>query len=292
MHELHEAISGIAVSDLPILLIGEQGTGKEMIARLIHTHQGGRKDTFLKLICSVTVPSSIAQLFVEATRTHGTMQGEIRTIFFDDLCDLSPPNQEALIESLNDLHRHNPADKSTVRLVSATRRSLEADVRTKRFREDLFYRLNGLSLYVPPLRHRKEDIPYLVDFFLTLHRKTLGCPSIELQATTVQALLQHPWPGNVREIEEFAKTALISGELSALAELKTHSPGSAGADTFPAALPLKEATKKASREVERQLILNTLARTRWNRKRAARVLGISYKALLYKLKHIALDETL
>ena len=292
MRELYEAITGIAVADLHVLLIGEQGTGKGVIARLIHAHQGGKSDTFLTVVCSEANPPSLTHVFLQTAQARTDIPEQIHTVFLDNLADLAPPSQSALAEVLTNSHRTSQNSTSPVRIISATRRSLDEDIRAKRFREDLFYRLNGISLHVPPLRHRKEDIPYLVDFFLTLHRNTLGGPPTELQETTMQTLLLHPWPGNVSELEEFAKTVLISGELSALARLKAHLSGPSDGDRFSTFLPLKEATKKASRQVERELILNTLARTRWNRKRAARVLGISYKALLYKLKHIALDDSL
>lgn len=290
MRELHEAVAGLAIADLPIFLIGEKGTGKEVIGRLIHARQGGRGDTFLTVPCSITSPLFLRTLFLEVTNAQQDNQGATRSVFFDDICDLTPSSQSALVDTLNNSHGTDPASKPAVRIISATSRSPEEEIRTRRFREDLFYRLNGVSLRVPPLRHRKEDIPSLVNYFLTLHRKPLGYPPIVLQNQTIQALLQHSWPGNIRELEEFVKTALLSGERAALAGLKAHSMETLDPDTFSAVLPLKEATKKASRQVERELILNTLARTRWNRKRAARVLGISYKALLYKLKRIALDD--
>lgn len=291
MRELQEAVAGLAVADLPILLIGEKGTGKEVIGRLIHTRQGGRADTFLTVPCSITNPLYLRTLFIELTQPQQDTLGATRSVFFDDICDLTPSSQAALVEALHDSYTPHSDHKPVVRIISATSRSPEEEIRTKRFREDLFYRLNGVSLRVPPLRHRKEDIPSLLNYFLTLHTKPLGYPPMVLRNQTMEALLRHSWPGNIRELEEFVKTVLFSGEQAALADLKAASTSTSDNRNYPSVLPLKEATKKASRQVERELILNTLARTRWNRKRAARVLGISYKALLYKLKRIALDDS-
>jgi two-component system response regulator AtoC len=142
---------------------------------------------------------------------------------------------------------------------------------------------------VPPLRQRKEDIPVLLEYFLKLHAGMLGLSPAALQPNTLQALIEHSWPGNVRELEEVAKKILLSDEGAALAGLRAARSPSPARGTS-AVLSLKEAARNASRQVERELILKTLARTRWNRKRAARELGISYKALLYKLKQIAFDD--
>lgn len=292
MRELYEAIRGISGTDHPILLIGEQGTGKSVIARFIHAQQGLQGNTYHTLVCATATPASIQQAFLDTRPVHSDNSQTIHTVFLNNLLDLTAHSQQALTEALNDKQQTCQNSPPTVRFISAARRSLEEDVRAKRFREDLFYRLNGISLCVPPLRQRKEDIPYLASFFLSGHHNTSDSLPARLQDTTLRALLQYTWPGNIEELEDFAKTVLLSGEIGALAEFHMHFSGTSNDDGLSPSLPLKEATKQASRQVERELILNTLARTRWNRKQAARVLGISYKALLYKLKHIALEDPL
>ena len=158
------------------------------------------------------------------------------------------------------------------------------------FRSELYYRINGVCLRVPPLRERQSDIPELVEFFLTKYAAQLGRPRPNVTGATLQNFLNHPWPGNVRELENVVKRIVALGdEHFAFAEPVDAPPTPA---TTPNARvhSLKAAARAASREAERELILQTLTRTRWNRKRAAQELQISYKSLLYKLKQIGLDD--
>lgn len=290
MRELQCAIADIARADLPVLLIGERGTGKEGIARQIHTHHGGADTRFVTVQCSMEYPPFFKELFAESRRAENEKPGQLTTVFLDEIADLNPACQLALIEGIADGDGGVPPWRLATRLISANSRSLEEEITKTHFREDLFYRLNGICLRVPPLRHRKEDIPALMEFFLKQHGEALGNPPPVLQVKTMQVLLQHSWPGNIRELETFAKRVLLSDERTALAELMNVSNASATTGKFSAVLSLKEAARSASRQVEKELILKTLARTRWNRKLAARDLGISYKALLYKLKQIALED--
>ncbi len=290
MRELEHAITDIGRADLPVLLVGEKGTGKEIIARQIHQHRDGAEAPFLKVTCSQNNPRLIKGLFEDTARAVRGKPGYSATVFLDEVGDLNLACQAALVEAMVNGDGQPQIEHLGARLISATSRNLEEEIRKERFREDLYYRLNGICLSVPPLRHRKEDIPALMEFFLKVHAENLGCSPAVLQATTLQALLQHSWPGNVRELEEVAKKILLSDERTALAGLNAGAAGLATAGGFSAVLSLKEAARNASRQVERELILKTLARTRWNRKRAARELGISYKALLYKLKQIAFDD--
>jgi two-component system, NtrC family, response regulator AtoC len=291
MRELEHAITDIGHADLPVLLVGEKGTGKEIIARQIHQHRVAADAPFLRVACSEHQPRFLKDLFEETARVAREKPGHSATVFLDEIGDLNLPCQTALIEAMVNGDGQAQVERLGARVISATSRNLEEEIRKEHFREDLFYRLNGICLRVPPLRHRKEDIPALMEFFLKVHAESLGCVPTVLEAKTLQILLQHAWPGNVRELEEVAKRILLSGEQNALAGLNgAAAQGSTAAGGFSAVLSLKEAARNASRQVERELILKTLARTRWNRKRAARELGISYKALLYKLKQIAFDD--
>ncbi|HVB98385.1 MAG TPA: helix-turn-helix domain-containing protein, partial [Candidatus Dormibacteraeota bacterium] len=212
------------------------------------------------------------------------------TVFLDEVAELSVACQNALLKVLVDANGQGRAQRLGARMISSNSRNLEAEIRQERFREDLFYHLNGICLRVPPLRHRQEDIPCLLEFFLKKYAEALSREPVALQEKTMRALRGYSWPGNVRELEELAKKIVVSGEGVALAGLNANSSGSGPAESLSTMLSLKVAARNASRQVERELILKTLERTRWNRKRAARDLGISYKALLYKLKQIALDD--
>lgn len=286
MRELDRAISDVARGDLPVLLLGERGTGKEIVAREIHRRHAEVNATFLKARCAELTPRLIDGLLDEP----GRFADAPATIFLDEIGELSPACQAALAEAIANADGNGHVRNGRARLISATSRNIEEEIRKQHFREELLYRLNGVCLRVPPLRHRKEDIPAFLDFFLKRDAGELGIAPAEVQGKTIAALLRHSWPGNVRELEEVARKILLSDERSAVAGLDCLRASVADGGDGGAALPLKEAARNASRQVERELILKTLSRTRWNRKRAARELGISYKALLYKLKQIAFDD--
>ena len=166
-------------------------------------------------------------------------------------------------------------------------------MRAGRFRSELYYRINGVCLRLPPLRERKEDIPLLVEVFLTKHAAQLGRPRPSLSPRTFQAFLDHSWPGNIRELENVIKKVVALGdEQFAIAELIAGGRETRKTEVIARyGYSLKAAARAASREAERELILKALARTRWNRKRAAQELQISYKSLLYKLKQIGLEDS-
>ena len=162
-------------------------------------------------------------------------------------------------------------------------------MRAGRFREELYFRLNGVCLRLPPLRHRREDIPLLAEFFLARYAALFGRPQPVLSAQELRVLQEYDWPGNIRELENAMKKAVVlGGEVFQIVEAAA-APEPAPAAETPT-LSLKDAARAASRRAERDLILKALARTRWNRKRAAMELRISYKALLYKLKQIGPEE--
>ncbi len=164
-------------------------------------------------------------------------------------------------------------------------------MRAGRFRQELYYRIDGVCLRLPPLRRRKEEIPGLVAYFLAKYAALFGRPQFSLSSQSLQILLDHSWPGNIRELENVVKKIVVVGdERIAVADLGPSRAESPSAIGVAEGASLKQAARKASREAERELILKALARTRWNRKRAAQELQISYKALLYKLKQIGIDN--
>jgi two-component system response regulator AtoC len=293
MRALERVITNIALTDIPILLTGESGTGKEEVAVRIHQLSPRQNEPFVKLICA----SLTADLLDELTREFGNgeassdlaLQG---TVFFDELCELNGNSQAKLLHALPDGDAIPNARSLRARIISATSQEIEEEVRAGHFRKELYYRLKGVCLRLPPLRERKEDIPALVDFFLGKHSALLGRPRPPVGTLTLRMMQDHEWPGNIRELENVIKKLVAVGdESAALADLDSGPTGRAGPTAATEKISLKEAGRAASRQAERELIQQVLTRVRWNRKRAARELQISYKALLYKLKQMGLDGT-
>jgi two-component system response regulator AtoC len=282
MKAMEQALRDIASSGVPVLLMGEAGTGKKAVGRRIHELSGRPAFTIL----------SCASLSPEFGRSNGHAgrlpQG---TVFLDEVAELSPACQLRLLELLPEGENESFAASQGWRLISSTRRDLEKEVRAGRFREDLSYRLSGIGLRLPPLRHRKEDIPSLADFFLEKYALRLASPKPQLSPSGLRLLLEHSWPGNLRELEDAMKKVVALGtEETILGELRNGNGKGRNGNGNGEVVSLKEAARAASRMAERELILKVLTRTHWNRKRAAQELQISYKALLYKLKQIRLDS--
>jgi two-component system response regulator AtoC len=229
------------------------------------------------------------------SKGHGEFpKGGAGTVFFDEVSELDAACQRTLLYALPDGVEETRPGLLTARVISATSRSLDEEMRVGRFRSELYYRINGVCLRLPPLRERKDDIPLLVEVMLTKHAAQLGRPRPMLSPRTLHMFLDYSWPGNIRELENVVKKIVALGDEGlAMAELGT-APREASA---PVDAPevrghsLKAAARAASREAEREMILKALARTRWNRKRAAEELQISYKSLLYKLKQIGVQDT-
>jgi two-component system response regulator AtoC len=297
---LDRAIAEVAVTDIPVLVVGESGTGKQAVAFEIHRRSRQRNEPFLKYNCSVLTAESFASHFLRGQDGANGQRGpKSGTMFLNEISQLAPANQGYLLHLLSDGDSISQKCFGGPRLISATARRLESEVRAGRFREELYYRINVVQLLLPALRERKEDIPALLDFYMKKYASQLDKPVPSLGPLTMNRLLQHSWPGNVREVENFARRIIALGDeelaLSDLAassallvsELDGH-PGDGNVTIRTQSL--KEVARQASREAERALILTTLERTHWNRKRSARELQISYKALLYKLKLLGLDS--
>lgn len=289
---LDHIVDEIAPTDIPVLIEGESGTGKEVLALRVHQLSKRCHEPFLKVVCATLAPEFLDEL--SRVRSNGaSADGPWRagTIFLDEISELRPDCQPRLLHLLPNGDALPQKGQLEARLISATSRDLEGEIRSERFREELFYRLNGVCLRLPPLRQRREDIARLADFFLNKYSAQFGRPKPSLSSKTLRLLADYSWPGNIRQLENVMKKIVALGDeqlafadLPALA-IETHSS--------PKPLdrvPLKQAVRAASRETEKELILKTLERTRWNRKRAALELQISYKALLYKLKQIGMDD--
>jgi len=276
MRAVEQVMADIAPTEIPVLLIGESGTGKDVVAQHLHRHSARRGQAFRKILGSSAAPE---QLSLEG------MDRDAGTLYLDEAAELSPAGQTRLLQSLAE--REVSGDAPLPRLICGTTRSLEELMRAGRFREELYFRLNGVCLRLPPLRHRREDIPSLAEYFLGKYAALFGRPQPALRAAEIHALQEHAWPGNIRELENAMKQAVVlGGEVFQIVEAAASPASGAKAS----GVSLKEAARAASRQAEREMILKALARTRWNRKRAAMELRISYKALLYKLKQIAPEE--
>ncbi len=278
MRGLEQALSQVADAPLPVLLVGEDGVGKRLMARRLHQQSVHRHLELERVVCSGLAPGALS--LGGAHRDHGPNGGWNAVVVLEEIGDLSLPAQATLLESL----QHN----SGVRYLATTKKNVEQEVRAGRLREDLVARLGALTLRVPPLRQRKEDVADLIAFFLERFSAQFQRPAPVLSASTRTALCDYNWPGNVRELEAVMGALVVTGnEAMALAAVRWNSNRRAPRVEL---VPLKEAAREASRHAERDLIMKVLARTRGNRKRAAAELQISYKALLYKLKQIGIDD--
>ena len=289
MRTLERTVQDIACTDMPVLIIGESGTGKGALAYRIHQLSHRRQDSFVRVNCSALEPAGFANGMHKsgngANGSNGDSGLASGTLFFDEIGELDAACQLKLLDTLSD----EAIPTVSPRVIACTRHDLQNSVRTRRFREDLYYRICGVCLRLPALRQRKEDIATLVDFFMSKYATVFGRPKPEITAFGLRRLIHHAWPGNIRELEHaIQKLVVLGDEEVAFADLKQPRKE-------PRAVPaeyvsLKQASREASRQAERELILKALTRTRWNRKQAAQQLQISYKALLYKLKQTGLDS--
>jgi two-component system, NtrC family, response regulator AtoC len=294
MQTLESVIGEIAPTNIPVLLVGESGTGKEMFANRVHRLSGHSEEPLARISCATTNPAMFSgELGLNKNAKFEATRSPFGTVLFDEISELDSICQRNLLCALPEGDGEARSGLLKARVISTTSRNLDEEIRAGRFRSELYYRINGVCLRLPPLRERKEDIPLLAEFFLTKHATQLGRARPSVSPRTLEAFLDHAWPGNIRELENVVKKIVALGdEQLAIAELSF----AASVPRRPEAIAvhshsLKAAARAASREAERELILKALTRTRWNRKRAAQELQISYKSLLYKLKQIGFDES-
>jgi two-component system response regulator AtoC len=282
----------IAPTNIPVLLVGESGTGKEVLARRIHAFSSRAADRLIKVSCA----SVNAETLASELGLRGSAGKEVKaagTVVLDEISELDGVSQKTLVYALPDGDLRPRPGVLSSRIISITSRKLDEEMRAGRFRSELYYRINGVCLRLPPLRECKEEIRALSDFFLAKHAAELRRPKVALSERTLRMFMEHSWPGNIRELENIIKNIVALGDeglaLSGLISAPLSVPRPVAAE--PRARSLKLAARAASREAERELILKALERTRWNRKRAARELQISYKSLLYKLKQIGMPDS-
>jgi DNA-binding NtrC family response regulator len=287
---LEGMVKEIAPTNIPVILLGESGTGKEVLAQQIHAGSLRASERLAKIACAST---DVAALTNELGLRGGrhTAPG---TVILDEIGELDAACQKVLLYALPEGEQAPRPGVISSRIISITSRKLDQEMSAGRFRSELYYRINGVCLRLPPLRERKEDIPVLSEFFLRKHAAQLRRPRVALKGQTIRMLVEHSWPGNVRELENVVKNIVVLGDeelaLSALLASPVSSPRSAVV-AESGVRSLKAAARAASREAEKELILKALERTRWNRKRAAQELQISYKSLLYKLKQIGTADS-
>ena len=277
MRAVEAVIRELAQSTVPVLLLAEAGAGKRTVARYIHESSVRSAEPFCFAACAGVTPQAFSGMLGNGT------------VFLEEIGDLSSGCQAGLLDLLPQLETNGNGSRRA-RLICGSARDLETDVKQGRFREDLYYRISGVCLRLPPLRQRKEDIPCLVNFFLAKYAQDFGRPAPILSAATQKLFNEYSWPGNIRELEDAAKAIVALGDESvAMGGLRAMLTKS---DRFSDGkqVSLKQASRAASRQAEKELILRVLNRTRWNRRRAAQELQISYKALLYKLKQIGYGE--
>jgi two-component system, NtrC family, response regulator AtoC len=304
MRALERTVADIASTDIPVLLVGESGTGKEVVALEIHRLSRHRSEPFVKCGCSGLTGDSLSARLHRAENVSDAEAASNGSLFLDGINHLDAAAQGLLLHLLPDGSGAPAQGCHSMRVISSTTRNLDDELKSGRFREELYYRINGVQLQLPPLRDRKEDVPALLEFFFKKYTSLFERPEPKISESTMNLLFQHSWPGNIRELENVARKIVALGDERLATHDLSHGNVTKAPDPLPEILKirengsvhvppgsLKEAARAASRLAEREMILNQLERTHWNRKRAARDLQISYKALLYKLKQLGLDSS-
>jgi two-component system response regulator AtoC len=312
MKEIHALLPQIGWSDAPSLILGETGVGKEVLARELHAHSPRCKKPFLKVNCAA-LPSELveSELFgYERGAFTGAFQkkpgmfelADEGTIFLDEIGDMDFKLQAKLLQVLQDQEFQRLGGKETVRVdvrvIAATHKDLQKAMDEETFRSDLYYRLNVINVAIPPLRERKDDIPRLADFLLQKHSQ--GNPVPPIPPVLRDALVNYSWPGNIRELENIMRKLAILRNPDAVVRELTASAARQRTHKglqLESATPVNGANKtileqvhKAKNEAESAAIIAALESTHWNRKQAAVVLKIDYKALLYKMKKLGIDD--
>ena len=284
MRSVEAVMLEVAQSEVPVLLLAELGAGKKATARRVHELSRRAGQSFRVVSCSTLISNELG----DSPGQIGALSGG--TVFLEELADLSADGQAWLLQALTRGNGSGNPSSGQARLICGSARDLEAEVRAGNLREDLYYRVSGVCLRLPPLRQRREDIPILTDYFLRKYGRDFQRTAPALSEETHRLFQEYSWPGNVRELENASKAIVALGdETVAMGGLRAMllRPDHAGNSSR---ISLKQAARAASREAEKEIILRALTRTRWNRRRAAQELQISYKALLYKLKQMGCSE--
>ena len=336
MSKVQAIVDQVANTDITVLITGESGTGKDLVAKAVHKASERAGEPFIKVNCAA-LPRELleSELFGfekgAFTGAHRRKYGRFEmaqngTIFLDEISEMHMDLQSKLLHVLQEKQYYRIGGekevKANCRILVATNKKLEEMVDEGRFRRDLFYRINVVNIHVPPLRDRKDDVPLLVEYFLKRYAEMYNRNSVKISPRLMEMFHEYSWPGNVRELENNIKRFVILGnEAQLISELSrkkretsfgnnqeeetwVHRPQTFGSSAVPVLkvtggmeevpVPdkgtLKEVAKIAQRRAEKELIDKVLRQTRWNRRKAAQVLDISYKALLYKIKECGLNQ--
>ena len=291
-HSLNAVVSQIARTEIAVLLVGESGTGKETYARLIHQLSDQRDVALKKLSCAPFEPELLLhrlKSYVQALERNS--RENLGTLYLEGIDELDLHGQKMLLSLLRE-GDDSEIRRKRLRLISSASRYLHADVESGRFRRELYFRINGVCLHLPPLRERREDIPAFMKYLLAKHASEQNRQIPILGEKEVEFLTTRDWPGNIRELGNLAQKMVALGNAAmAIADLGTTRRAARREPKDLQSLSLKAAAREASRQAERELILKALERTHWNRKRAAQELQISYKSLLNKIKQTGVAGT-
>jgi transcriptional regulator with PAS, ATPase and Fis domain len=304
--EVRAQLKRAAVTDAPLLITGESGTGKDLAARVLHELSPRGRNTMVKVNCPA-IPSQLfeSELFGYEpgafTGARIAKPGKFEmacrgTLFLDEIGELDIALQAKLLRVLQDFKvvRLGSVEERAidVRLICGTNRDLEASLQDGSFRSDLFYRINVLNIKMPALRARTGDVPILLDHFIRIYSDQFGQKAKAMSSSAMQILEKYSWPGNLRELKNLAKRyVVLGGEEYILSSLR-ESPNAVffPPETTDINTPLRVQTKRALQTLERRIILDVLRAHKWNRRRTARSLDISYRALLYKIKEAGLPS--
>src|SRR6516162_9702706 len=309
MVRIRQQILQIAPVDVPVFICGESGVGKEVVSRMIHLRSKRRNQPFVKVNCAA-LPGELLESELFGFE-QGAFTGAVRskpgkfelankgTIFLDEIAEMTTHLQAKLLHVLQD-HQYSRLGgrhlvETDVRVLAATNVDVQEAMKSGKFREDLYYRLNVLSILVPPLRERTAEIPLLFRHFLEKYSEKFEKPPAEPSKRLMEAALEYPWPGNLRELENFVTRFVIleddEGSFRELVEMtgQQHRTAPREEPAAPKEQGLKALVRGLKDEAEMEAIAEALDKTNWCRKDAAKMLGISYKALLYKMRQFNLD---
>jgi two-component system, NtrC family, response regulator AtoC len=300
MQAIRTIIENVADTDATVLIRGESGVGKDLVARTIHAHSIRRDGPFVKVNCAA-IPHGLleSELFGHEkgafTGAHRRKPGQFEyakggTIYLDEIAELPLSLQAKLLHVLQDFRFARVGGNAMIevdaRVIAATNRDVERQMALGEFREDLYYRLNVVELRVPPLRERREEIPGLVELFLARFNEQYGRQK-QLSSETLARLTEYSWSGNVRELENIIRRMVVlsDGEqaFDALAARNRNGHAPAPRPATIVTESLRDIARRGAREAERKALAEVLERVRWNRAEASRILKVSYKTLLHKI---------
>jgi len=304
MQAIRQKVDRAAGLNVPILLLGESGTGKEVLARFIHERSPWRSGPFVKVNCPA-IPATLieSELFgyqkgaftgANAVKPGRMEMAQGGTLFLDEIAELDASLQAKLLHVLQDGHFMRIGDHEEKRLdarvVCATNRNLAREIESGGFRSDLFYRINVIAMTLPSLRDRRDDIPYLAEYLRELFNRRFQREAPPLSPETLHLLQQRDWPGNIRELENCIARYVVLGSEETFFPERVERPAAhvSYVSTPDGNIPLKHIAQQVTRNMERDVILKVLQANHWNRRKAAEVLKISYRALLYKVRQAGL----